>query len=131
MADYSDYIALAKELIDANGEAVTVRKFYDVTGSEPWRPTGNTTVDVVCTGVFFPNTGIRNPHSRQLRRKTDVAESSLMGYIPASYFNALSLRIDITDLVIRSDGSKWRLTSIDDLAVDSTQPIFYEVRLQV
>lgn len=131
MADYSEEIALAKELIDESGEVVIIRKFTDLTSAEPWRPVTSTTRDVACTGVFFPNNGIRNPHTRQLRRKTDVTEASLMGYIPASYFNVLGLRIDTTDLLIRSDGSKWRITSSDDLAVDSKQPIFFEVRLQI
>lgn len=131
MADYSEEIALAKELIDESGEAVIIRKFTDGPSTDPWRPSQSTSSDVACTGVFFPNNGIRNPHTRQFRRKTDVAEGSLTGYIPASYFNILGIRIDMTDLIIRSDGSKWRLTAVDDLAIDSTQPIFFQVRLQI
>ena len=131
MADYSEYIELAKELIDDNGEATIIRKFHDGASATPWRPGTTTSLDIACVGVFFPNNGIRNPHTRQLRRKTDVAEASLLGLIPASYFNDLKIRIDITDILIRSDGSKWRITSIDDLSVDSTQTIYYQVRLQI
>lgn len=125
--DYSALQTLVDNLIKNAGEPIILRKGTDTIGSEPWRPGPRTTVDYVGhSGVFFPN-GIRGPFRLALRKYSEVSESDVVCYIPGKILPE-PLRVNETDVLIRKDGSQWRMRFVDFLDPAGTV-LYYELRV--
>ena len=125
--DYTALQTLVSTLIAQAGEPVVLRKFTDTVGSAAWRPGPRSSVDYTGQrGVFFPN-GIRGPYRLTLHKGADFPESDVVCYVPGLILPE-PLRVEETDVLIRKDGSAWRMRFVDFLD-PAGSVLYYELRV--
>lgn len=122
MADYSEEIADAKELIAESGQEVIWRKLPHSVGNQPWRLVSLAAIDYKVNIVFVNR---KKENVELLRSNGDGVQ------IGSSYglMGAVDFEPNIKDVVIR-DGKEYRITSID-IIQPSGEPILYNIDFDV
>jgi hypothetical protein len=132
--NYERLIKVCQTLVNRFGENIVVRKKLDPAATSTvtnWRPGAPTIVDYSTVGVFLPN-GIRGPFTLARKRGEDVAHSDINCYLPGNVFGLedYTTRMDLTDIIIRADGTHFGLSSIDFLWPGGLRPTYYEARVK-
>jgi hypothetical protein len=132
--NYEKMVAMADKLLTKFGEPITVKRPVDSVSAAPsaaWRPGAPTYTSFATSGVFLPN-GIRGPFTLARKKGEDVAHGDIICYIPGDVFGPtdFTTRMELTDIVVRADGTQFRLSACDFLWPGGPRPTFYEARVQ-
>lgn len=121
MARFDSAIALAKRLITKNGQAVTLRTFTQVEGTDPnkpWKPGGKVQQDLPAVAVFL-----------DYEQKYVDGDTVRMGdqrvFVPAS---GLTTAPEVDGVVLRGS-EQWKIITIKPLNPNGQQ-IMYELQVR-
>lgn len=111
MGVYDRQIASAKRMIAKYGETVSwkVKVESDQPSDTPWHSNPPTEIEHSPKIAFFPNTG-SFAKAMQMMTGKEYSVGNVLGYMPAVDFKP-----DMTGEVIRKDGRKLEIKSIDEI----------------